>query len=303
MTIRRKKQKRKYTLFRPTIRSRHPSHSILRMRHKHLSLLPFKSVVRLGSTTDSPDTVTNGGNRIELNTIEGIRNSSSKLRMKRGFVRNNVKTAVAYLYVNNEFILMDAAENLNLSINDLQYPIISKSLFGSRGRGNKKHDSPEELAEWMENKDNLNSYIFEKFYNYAREYRLHVNSEGCFYTCRKMMKRDTPEENKWYRNDDNCVWIREDSESGLFDKPTNWDDIVEHSVKALKGVGLDFGAVDLRVQSSTNGNGEERDYPEFIVVEINSAPSFGDNTEELTYVSKAYIEEIPKMLKRKYESR
>ena len=53
-------RKKKYTLFRPMIRSRHPSHSILRNRFKHLKLLPFKSVIRLGSSTQVSDSVSNG---------------------------------------------------------------------------------------------------------------------------------------------------------------------------------------------------------------------------------------------------
>lgn len=296
-----KRKKSKYTKFRPMIRSRHPSHSILRLRYKNLPLLPFKSVVRLGSSTEVSDDTTRGGDRIELNTVESIRNSSSKLKMKRCFIKDGVKTAVAYIYKNNNFVLMDNKEDLVLGINDLQYPIISKSLFGSRGKGNVKHNTSEELESWMEGK-NLNSYIFEKYYNYSREYRLHVNKNGCFYTCRKMLKKETEDERKWYRNDDNCVWIMENSDTGLFDKPVNWNDIVLHCVKALTSVGLDFGAVDLRVQSATNHKGIKRDYPEFIVVEINSAPSFGDNEEELTFVSRSYLEEIPKMLKEKYAS-
>ena len=294
-------RKKKYTLFRPMIRSRHPSHSILRNRFKHLKLLPFKSVIRLGSSTQVSDSVSNGGKRVELNTIKAIRNSSNKLKMKKCFLNNEVKTAITYIFINNNFSLLQDENRNIISINDLNYPIISKSLFGSRGKGNIKHDSPEELQSWLNSKNNnVDGYIFEKYYNYAREYRLHVNSEGCFYTCRKMIKRDTEDSKKWYRNDDNCVWIREDSESNLFDKPVNWDDIVENSVKALKSVGLDFGAIDLRVQSATNSKGKLREEPDFIVVEINSAPSFGDNSEELTFVSKKYIEEIPKMLKLKY---
>jgi len=148
------------------------------------------------------------------------------------------------------------------------------------------------LLEWIESITSpLNNYVFERFYNYAREYRLHVSSEGCFYTCRKMLKRDTPEENKWFRNDENCVWVLEDNPN--FDKPVNWDDVVKHSVKALKAVGLDFGAIDLRIQSATNSEGETREEPKFIIVEINSAPSFGEITLQ------KYLEELPNIIERK----
>ena len=110
-----------------------------------------------------------------------------------------------------------------------------------------------------------------------------------------MLKRDTPEEKKWYRNDDNCVWILEENEN--FDKPVNWVRIEEESVKALKSVGLDVGAVDLRIQSATNKKGEKRENPDFIIVEINSAPSFGDITLN------KYIEELPKILLNKYNEK
>ncbi len=65
-------------------------------------------------------------------------------------------------------------------------------------------------------------------------------------------------------------------------------------VEALKAVGLDFGAIDLRIQSSKDRNGELRENPEFIVVEINSAPSLGEET------LKRYITELPNLLKNKY---
>ena len=98
----------------------------------------------------------------------------------------------------------------------------------------------------------------------------------------------------WFRNDKNCIWALEDNE--LFDKPTNWDDVISESVKALKACGLDFGAIDLRIQSAKNSDGELNEYPEFIIVEINSAPSFGEITK------KVYQEEIPKMLTKKYNN-
>jgi carbamoylphosphate synthase large subunit len=296
-----------YTSFRPRIRSRHPSHSILRPARKVLPLFPFKSVIRLGSTTEISDTNTMGGKRVEVNTVKAIKNSSNKLLMKQAFTDNEVITAdwfkIGMLspdsFHDAELSVYGgkvgehlAPENLALDDENISFPIISKSLYGSRNKGNKKHDTLEELITWLEGKD-LSNYIFEKYYNYTREYRLHVTSEGCFYTCRKMLKRDTPDKDKWYRNDAHCVWIMEENES--FDKPSNWDVIVEQSVKALNAVGLDIGAVDLKIQSATNADGDTREDPKFVVIEINSAPSFGTVTEE------KYIEILPQILNRKYK--
>lgn len=279
--------------FRPVIRSRHPSHRVLRRRNpeKLLPLFPFKSVVRFGSLTTIRDTISEGGNRIEINTIEAIKNSMNKFLMKECFKEGNVTTA-DWWFVDAEGNLKGPDRRKNYSFEELPFPIIAKSHFGSRNRGNTKLDNYEEYNNWAnrEGRD-LTRYIFERFHNYSREYRLHITERGYFYTCRKMLKEGTPDEAKWYRNDEHCVWMVEENE--LFDKPSNWDSIVKDSVKALKAVGLDMGAVDVKVQSATTSKGKVRKSPKYIIIEINSAPSFGEITQQ------KYVEEIPKILKHK----
>jgi glutathione synthase/RimK-type ligase-like ATP-grasp enzyme len=262
------------TKFRPQVRSRHPSHSPFR---RELELLPFRSLIRFGSTTEVED----GKKRVELNSIDAIRNSSSKLLMKRCFRDSNVKTA-------NWSESISDVDNIS---ENWKFPIVAKSHFGSRGEGNFLLSTRAEFDAWTKGKT-LSHYIFEKFYNYNREYRLHVNEEGCFYTCRKMLRSDTPNDKSWFRNDSNSVWILETNPS--FDKPTNWDKIILESIKALKSVGLDFGAVDLRIQSAKDKKGKVKEEPDFIIVEINSAPSMGD----VTLVK--YKKTLPRMLKKKF---
>lgn len=262
--------------FRPQIRSRHGTHDPLR---QGLSLLPFRSLIRFGSTTEVEDNL----KRVELNTPDAIRNSSSKLLMKRCFRQADVKTASWTESIDN---LKEISENW-------KHPIVAKAHFGSRGEGNFLLKTEGEFKAWAKNKS-LSHYIFERFYNYNREYRLHVNNDGCFYTCRKMLQNGTPESEAWYRNDSNSVWIIENNPQ--FDKPTNWDEIIEESVKALIAVGLDFGAVDLRIQSAKDKKGRVRENPDYIIVEINSAPSFGEVTLE------KYKQILPVMLKKKFLS-
>lgn len=287
------------TRFRPVLRSRHPSHQIL-SRHneeKVLPLFPFKSIIRLGSTTEISEVAMEG--RIEVNTTEAIKNSSNKLKMKTAFTELGVKTADWYKYAGlydgaHSFIKNFDNEEEPILSNELPFPIIAKEHYGSRGNGNTKLDNLEELEAYIEAND-IRRVLFEKFYNFSREYRLHVTEEGCFYTCRKMLKNDTPDDQKWFRNDKHCVWIMEENEA--FDIPSNWEDVVHHSVLALKAVGLDIGAVDLKIQSATKKDGvTPRENPEFIVVEINSAPSFGEET------TKKYIEELPKIITRKFNN-
>lgn len=242
-------------------------------------------VLRLGSTTPLEK---NNPKAIEINSIEGVQNSSSKLRMKRCFENANISHAKWYTFANRtndgDYVFRsnnNKERDNNVSISNLPYPIIVKSFNGSRGRGNYKFDSVGQFKEWLQRND-PNNYIVEKYYSYLREYRLHVSQlSGCFYACRKMLKRDTPENKKFQRHDDNCVWIVE--ENPQFNKPNTWDNIISDCVKALKELKLDIAAFDVKV--SKDGN--------YIIIESNSAPSFGAITLE------KYKQEIEKYAKRK----
>jgi glutathione synthase/RimK-type ligase-like ATP-grasp enzyme len=279
---------KKQKMFFTKVRSRHDSHDVLRMNP--LLKFPFKSGIRLGSTTEySPEYKV-------LNSIDSVKISSNKLKMKEAFKELEIPTASWGIIKkeNDKFIFIPKyikeEDNLiiNCEIEDLKFPIVSKHIYGSRGTGNSLINSLEELNSFLVNKD-LDKFIFERFYNYSKEYRLHVSKNGCFYTCRKMLKADTPQDKRWFRNDSNSVWILEENE--LFDKPLNWDIIVEECVDALDAVGLDLGAIDLKVQSSKNKEGDINENPLFIILETNSAPSFGEITTE------KYIAEIKNLLK------
>lgn len=282
------KKLKKYKLFRPLILSRHPSHAVLRAVNKTLPLLPFKSVIRLGSTTECEDTKDKGGNRIEINTIEAVKNSASKLLMKQKFTEAGVKTAQWWKLLPNGEVFNGVTGNStngnNHHYEDFPYPIVAKSHFGSRGVGNTKFDTKEELEAWIPGK-NLNNYIFEQFVKMTREYRLHVTKFGCFYTCRKLVKNDAPE-GTWQKHDDVCNWVLEENPS--FKKPKNWDDIVADCIKAKDALGLDICAFDVAVQGAKDG--VERENPEWNIFESCSAPSFGEIT------SQKYIQVLPKLL-------
>lgn len=285
-------------LFTPKIRSRHGSHDIIRGKIKPF---PLRSVVRFGSTTPTTNVFPLTKDKvIELNTVQAVKTSASKLLMKQAFHKAGIKTAdwwigmtlvatkqVCFHLHGNDY------DNKQADIKELPYSIVAKFIYGSRGTGNYLLKSPEELEGWLKGKD-LSKYIFERFYAYSREYRLHCTKDGCFYTCRKMLKDDVPKEKRWFRNDSNSVWILE--ENPMFDKPKNWEEIVQECVKALKAVGLDMGAFDVRVQSAKDKDGNTRKQVDFIVLESNSAPSFGEVTAE------KYKEVIPKLINDKIEN-
>lgn len=284
----RKNRTKKTSGFFPKVRSRHPSHKVLRMNPK--LKLPFRSAIRLGSTTKITDSYENGGSRIVLNTIEGIEISSSKFKMKRAFHEAGVKSAEFFfpkIKSGKAYLITQTGKEYRANNSDyIPLPLIAKINYGSRGRGMEKIDTYAALERFILKGDT--KYYFEKFYNYSREYRLHVNDQGCFYACRKMIKSDAPKDRRWYRNSDHCAWYKEDNPG--FEKPNNWDTIVDMCIKAVKACKLDFAGVDVRVQSA---KGKNHKNPDFIIIEVNSAPSYGEITAE------RYVEEIPKMLKRK----
>ena len=258
------------------IRSRHPSHNIFRKN----PLLNFnKSVlIRLGSTTP-----TKKNWDVEINSIDSINKSSDKLLMKHCFDDEGVRNPLWFVSDSNgtRFFERDSLD-IPKELSELPFPIIAKHRKGSRGTGNYKLDTPEALIEWLRGK-NLSNYIFEKFYNYAKEYRVHVSKYGAFLTWRKLRRSDTPEDRRWFFNNENCNWVSPANE--LFDMPSNFKEIQNECVKALKAVGLTIGGCDVRVTSNAKGE------PKYVIIEINSACSQAEQTSE------AYVEEFRKIVK------
>lgn len=256
--------KKELTMFTPMILSRHPSHNVLR---KALPKMNTRSVVRFGSTTELND----GKRRIEINSVEAVRNSASKLRMKQCFTTYKIETAHWRAGTSEKDIKEWCAK---------RYPIIAKGIFGSRGQANTKIDTPQQLENWFKGKI-LNNYIFEEFFDGTREYRFHISTNGVFLTWRKLRRNDTPTNQRWFFNNSNCNWVSEKHE--LYNKPITYNQIAEECVKALNAVGLDIGGCDVRV----NKKGE------FKIIEINSACALAEVT------AAAYKQELTNLLKNK----
>lgn len=241
--------------------SRHPSHSIIR------NAIPVpegqRICIRLGSITPMKNTT------YEINTVESIENTKDKFKMKSLFKEAGVSSPVF-------FKVDDAPEKI-------KFPILAKKTFRSRGMGMMKLDTQEEYEDFIKSSAYLkslgkNEYYFEIFHNYTKEYRIHTSEMGgYFYTCRKMLKSDA--ENRWFRNNKNCVWMLEENE--LFDKPQNWDEIVADCQKAREALGLSICGFDVKVTKKGS----------WMILEGNSACSFGDLTTD------KYINEIKKIIK------
>jgi glutathione synthase/RimK-type ligase-like ATP-grasp enzyme len=200
------KAKKAFTKNFAKIKSRHPTHRVL--RKNKLLLFDKKVVIRLGSTTASlPGT-------IELNSVESIKNCSDKLRMKELFEKAKLRSP-------KYATIADIKPGL------LQYPIIKKIRFRSRGQGMVYIENEKELLDIISKSKGNNNVYFEEYFNGTREYRFHVSALGCFYTCRKMRKEGA--EQRWFFNSSNSVWILE--ENPLYNKPTTFNEIVKECQK------------------------------------------------------------------------
>ena len=226
-------------------------------------IVPRTTILRLGSTTPT-EQITRRPNPVEINTAEACAISSDKILMKRAFDSHDIPSAEWKVYDKGEEI----TENKILDLFEaFDCRVIVKHKHSSKGDGIFYFTSAEDLGVWMaEHQDVIHNYVFERYYTYTREYRLHVTKHGCFYACRKMLKRDA--EVRWHRHNTNSVWIVE--ENPLFDKPVNWDSIVDSCVSALDAIGLDIAAFDVKVQSN------KHEEPKYIILESNSAPSLGE---------------------------
>lgn len=274
---------RKPTHYYLRIFSRHPSTSTIR---NNIPIKGKKVVYRHGSTTE-------GNFEYEINSVESVKNSADKLKMKECFDKAEVHQAQWLPLIDFSFDKKKFTEFLNkLEFGkDKESFIIIKHRLGSRGTGNYLIKTQAELDQFIKSKEgSLKNYIVEEYKRYSVEYRIHATEDGYFYACRKMLKSDTPKTERFQRHDDNCVWYVETNP--LFDKPSNWNDIVKDCQRAVKAMEADVLAFDVKCTSVK----ESKDKVcKWILIESCSAPSMGKITLE------KYKEELPKIINRKYK--
>lgn len=232
---------------------------------------PYRVIYRMGSKTPTSEILTRRKPNskkplLEINTPQSCILSNDKIKMKRRFTHAKLPTAEWFTVKDVESGKQKVAYWLTK-----WRRIIVKHKHSSKGNGIYLIETIRDYENFVQRKDNpIQEYVFERYYTYSREYRLHVTKDGCFFANRKMLREDA--DVRWHRHDSNSVWILEDNE--LFNKPDNWEEIVNSCVNALKSLGLDIAAFDIKVQKSDVEN------PKWIILESNSAPSLGDVTKE-----------------------
>lgn len=271
---------KKATHFHMRVFSRHPSVAGLR---NSILVKGKKVVYRHGSFTE-------GDYFYEINSVESVKNSADKLKMKQCFDKGGVSHA-NWIQLNK---ITTDKKGFDDFLKVCKFPenmLIIKQRHGSRGRGNYLVKTKDELNAFVKlRKESLDNYIIEQYKNFSIEYRIHVSEHGYFYTCRKVLKKDTPKSERFQRHDDNCSWLIEENPG--FEKPKNWNEIVDDCIKALRAIGADVLAFDVKCSSPKNSKDGK---VKWILIESCSAPSFGDIT------LKKYKVTLPQIIKEKYK--
>lgn len=228
--------------------------------------IPFykRILLRLGST--SP--LNSKYKYLELNTIKGVRISANKILMKEAFDRCAIN--------HSEWINSSDKKEINNFFEDNKILIV-KHRHSSKGKNIYYIDSKDSLNSLL-SKINPKSFVFEKYYFFPWEYRVHVDvNHGCFYACKKVLNEDA--EVQWHKHANNSSFVLVKKDSKL---PECWNNIIRDCILALKEMDLTIACFD--VLCSNN---------KFIIVESNTAPSLA--SFGLTY----YINHLKKW----YDSR
>lgn len=221
-----------------------------------LRSIPFRKrvLLRLGSTTP----LVSKYKYLEINTTEGIRISANKISMKKAFDKARIH--------HSEWISSSNKQEI-IKFFNLHKILIAKHRHSSKGNDIYYIDTLESLNDLM-SKVNIADFVFEKYYFFPNEYRVHVDvNHGCFYACKKVLKEDA--EVQWHKHADNSIFVLMTKDHIL---PECWEDVIHDCTQALREMHLTIACFD--VLCSNNG---------FIIVESNTAPSLA--TYGLTYYS------------------
>lgn len=257
----------------------------LKLRSRNFSCSPLRQievpipvVYRMGSTTPLNKIFKKRIPKryLEINSVQACRISGDKYLMKKRFNHARIKSASWFIINRNDH----NNQRIRYYLNKWN-SIIVKRYNSSKGNGIYLIKNIEDYLNFRKTikaeNYHIEDFIFERYYTYTKEYRIHVTKDKCFYACRKMLIENA--QDRWHRHGNNSVFIYE--ENPKFDKPKNWDEIVNECINALKALGLDIAAFDVKV--SKKGD--------FIIMESNSAPALGERgIQEYTKIIKEWID-------------
>lgn len=214
---------------------------------------------------------------LRINTFASVKNSANKITSKKLWGdciphSRPFKELKAFVF-DGEF-RVDQFEELFI------YPLVAKRTNTSKGKGFTYIKSYEDLENFLSNAENapyFKHYYFESFFEFDKEYRVHVSpwlqdrriiynytrpstngieniikdtSNGCIFMSQKKLKQEAYDRG-----------VRHTTRGGKYDDivfssrftPQSWmNSMIHDAIEAIKLLGLDFGFIDVGYNSSTN---------------------------------------------------
>ena len=161
--------------------------------------------------------------------------------------------------------------------NQMNYPLVMKMNSHSRGRGMLLIKTPDDLPSDLSSQGfHSSQFHFEEYHKIRREYRAHVVGDKVIMLDRKVRKEGF--ERHWLKNKEHGYRNLKAKDSMIS------DDVRLECIKAVKYLGLVFGAVDFGITSDG----------ELFIFEVNSCPGMRTKTK------KVYSEAITEYLLNNY---
>jgi glutathione synthase/RimK-type ligase-like ATP-grasp enzyme len=217
--------------------------------------------------------------RIENSTIIRWGTQNASLSINSSFTLNQIKAmSMASNKLRSRLRLMEANVPVPLTVDspskiteDMNLPLILRPLKHSAGNFFYLAKNKKDAADIFKSRLNNEGYISE-FYPKTREFRIH-----CAHGKILFIKEKPAPENK-----NEVVWnfaVNQDEWHTIDRKDYNFA-MCKIALDAVKACELDFGAVDIMTYPTTSINVEGVEYkipkglfPDFVVCEINTAPS------------------------------
>jgi len=219
---------------------------IKRIKHKNSRYKHGKDnkIINWGSSSFPPNVDGNGPNII--NNVDSVRVAANKLKTFKCLKEAGVKIPI---------FTTDIDESVRMSL-DGATVIVRHVLNGNSGDGIDVIEPGMEMPE---------APLYTKYLKKIDEWRIHIVGDKAICSQRKARKKEVP--------DDQVNWkIRNLAGGFIFAKNEGVEapeEVVVESKKAIKALGLDFGAVDVVF----NRNGAH-------VLEVNTAPGLEGTTIE-----------------------
>lgn len=271
------------------------------------ALFPYKVDISFGSTKPSDKHV------LRINTSQAIRNCSNKV-LTKNILKDKCPIVTKYAKLST-FIVGDEL-HIGKIKEQISFPLVAKLIYGYGGIGMYFISTLDDLLDFLERqKNNLNNYFLEEYFNTTNEYRVHISpllkntkiqykyeygvqvngkweiklSLPKVYETREILSVEKKfSNNSLIRNRDNGAVFFSN-----FSRPDCWEKLIEDCFKAAELLGVDFCCFDVLYNKDTG---------KYVICEANSNPGMDNSitNPSKNITAQHYQQMFPYLITNKY---